>query len=310
MKHIALGVSELRVPNVILGMMRIPEKTDEEIRDLVRVARDHGIDYFDHADIYGGALHRCETRFAEALQLSASDRAQTTIQTKTGIVPSGGYYDFSYEHIVESAEASLRALQTDYIDVFLLHRPDTLVEPAEVARAFDELASSGKVRAFGVSNHTPGQIELLKTAVEQPLLINQMQLSMVHAPLIAQGIAANVAGLEQSYSLDNDVLNYSRINRMTLQTWGPIQSGKNEGPFLGSEDYPELNAVIERLAEKYEVTPLAIATAWITRHPAEMQVVIGSTTPSRVSEAAAGSELPLTRQEWYELFRVAGHVIP
>lgn len=311
MKKIPLGVTGLDVPNVVLGLMRIADSTDEEVRTLVGAARDAGIDFFDHADIYGPEFHACERRFAEALRLSPSERAQITIQTKAGVVPSGPYFDFSYDHIVSSAEASLRALETDYVDVLLLHRPDALVEPDEVARAFDALEVSGKVRAFGVSNHTPRQIDLLRTAVHQPIVANQFQLSITHAPSIAQGVASNMAGLAQAATLDGGgIVDYCRVNEITLQAWSPLQAGFFTGVFLGSPDYPELNAVIDRLAESYGVPPVAIATAWITRHPAGIQVVLGTTNPSRVEGAALGSNLPLTRAEWYELFQAGGHRVP
>ena len=311
MRSVPLGPTGESAPNVVLGLMRIADKTDDEIRTLIATARDAGIDFFDHADVYGSHLHQCEERFAEAMQLTSSQRAEITIQTKAGIVPSGPYFDFSYEHLVSSAEASLKALQTDYIDILLLHRPDALVEPEEVARAFDELESSGKVRAFGVSNQTPLQIELLKTAVRQPIVANQLQLSITHAPIVAQGVATNMAGLDQSVTLDGGgILDYCRLHKITVQAWSPLQAGFFTGPFLGSSDYPELNAVIDRLAAQYDVPPIAIATAWITRHPAQLQVVLGTTTPERVAGAAQGSDIPLTRAEWYELFRAAGYRVP
>ena len=311
MKHFDLPSTSLSVPNVVLGLMRIADKSDEEIRTLVRTARDAGIDFLDHADIYGGELHRCEERFAQAMALTPAERDQVTIQTKAGIVPDGPYFDFSYEHIVESVEGSLRALDTDRIDVLLLHRPDALVEPEEVARAFDELHEAGKVLHFGVSNHTPRQIALLRKHVRQPIVANQLQLSITHAPTVAQGVAANMMGEEQSTTLDGGgVLDYCRLHDITVQAWSPFQARFFDGVFLGHPEFPELNAVIDRLAAQYEVTPEAIATAWITRHPARMQVVLGTTTPQRVTDAAAGSELPLTRAEWYELFRAAGWRVP
>ena len=311
MKRVPLGAGGADAPNVVAGMMRIGDKTDEEVRALVGAARDAGIDFFDHADVYGEELHGCETRFAEAMQLSSSEREQIVLQTKAGIVREGPYFDFSYERIVSEAEGSLRALRTDYIDVLLLHRPDALVEPEEVARAFDELAASGKVRAFGVSNHTPRQIDLLKTAVTQEIVANQVQLSLTHAPIIASGVASNMVGLEQSVTLDGGgIVDYCRLNKITLQAWSPFQAGFFTGVFLGNPDYVELNAVIDRLAASYGVTPIGIATAWLTRHPAQMQVVLGTTTPGRVTEAAAGSDLPLTRAEWYELYRAAGYLVP
>ncbi|MFE5293870.1 aldo/keto reductase family oxidoreductase [Isoptericola sp. NPDC056618] len=311
MRTVPLGTTGRQVPNVVLGLMRIQQLDDDAVRELVRTARDAGIDFVDHADVYGEELHGCERRFAEAMRLTPSEREQLTIQSKAGIVRGGPYFDFSYEHLVESVEGSLAALGTDYLDVLLLHRPDALVEPDEVARAFDHLESSGKVRAFGVSNHTPGQIELLKKSVRQPIVANQLQLSITHAPIVAQGVAANMAGEDQSLTLDGGgILDYCRLHDITVQAWSPFQAGFFTGVFLGSDDYPELNAVIDRLAAKYDVPPIAVAVAWITRHPAGMQVVLGTTTPERVAGAAQGSDLPLTRAEWYELFRAAGYRVP
>ncbi|WP_442054895.1 aldo/keto reductase [Rhizobium johnstonii] len=265
--------------------------------------------YIDHADIYGGAPHRCEARFGEAISLTAAERQKLVIQSKVGI--RKGFFDFSAEHILASVDQSLAALKTDYLDVLLLHRPDTLVEPEEVAAAFDTLNSAGKVRHFGVSNHTPGQVELLKTAVTQPLIVNQVQLSITHAPLIASGVAANMAGLDQSIDRDNGLLDYSRINGMMLQAWSPFQKGFFDGVFLGDrENFGDLNDAIDELAKAYGATPTGIAVAWITRHPAKIQVVLGTTKPERVVEAAAGSDVTLTREEWYRLFKAAGHVLP
>jgi len=309
MKSVPFGAET--APAVIAGMMRIPDKTDAEVRELYDTARAAGIDFFDHADIYGGAMHVCEDRFASALRLSDAERAEIVLQTKCGIVPAQQMFDFSYEHIMTQVDGSLKALRTDYLDVLLLHRPDALVEPEEVARAFDELSASGKVRAFGVSNHTPRQIELLRSAVTQPLIVNQLQLSITHAPIITQGIAANMGGEEQSVERSGGgVLEYCRLNGITIQAWSPFQARFFDGVFLGHPDYVELNEVIDRLAAKYAVEPIAIATAWITRHPANMQVVLGTTTPQRVADAAKGADLPLTRHEWYELFRAAGHIVP
>ncbi|MFJ4225640.1 aldo/keto reductase family oxidoreductase [Microbacterium sp. NPDC089695] len=309
MKTIPFGSST--APAVVAGMMRIDDKDDAQIRELYEAARTAGIDFFDHADIYGGSMHFCEDRFAAALDLAPSERDEIVLQTKCGIVPAQGMFDFSYDHIMRQVEGSLAALRTDRIDVLLLHRPDALVEPEEVARAFDELEASGKVRAFGVSNHTPRQIDLLRTAVRQPLVANQLQLSITHAPIIAQPVAANMVAEDQSIVRDGGgIVEYCRINGITVQAWSPFQGGFFTGVFLGNPEYAELNAVIDRLAASYGVEPIAIATAWITRHPAHMQVVLGTTTPERVRDAAAGADIDLTRAEWYELFRAAGHLVP
>lgn len=310
MKTFTLAGTDITVPAVVTGVMRIQDKSDAEVRALFDASLAAGIDFFDHADIYGSGVHGCERRFAEALKLTPSQRAEITLQTKAGIVPSGPYFDFSYDHIIETVNGSLEALATDYVDILLLHRPDALVEPEEVARAFDELEAAGKVRAFGVSNHTPGQIELLKRYVRQPLVANQVQLSITHAPIVAQGVAMNMAALEQSLSRDLGVLDYCRLHDITVQAWSPFQAGFFTGVFLGNPDYPELNEVIDRLAGSYDVPAEAIATAWITRHPARMQVVLGTTTPERVTAAARGADIELTRPEWYELYRAAGYLVP
>ncbi|MBR8744291.1 aldo/keto reductase family oxidoreductase [Nocardiopsis sp. MG754419] len=311
MKTFTLPGTDISAPNVVLGLMRIADKSDDEVRALVRTARDAGVDFVDHADIYGPTTHACERRFAEAMRLTPAERDAVTIQTKAGIVPDGPYYDHSYEHIVASVEGSLRALDTDRVDILLLHRPDALVEPEEVARAFDHLESAGKVRAFGVSNHTPRQIDLLRRHVRQPIVVNQLQLSLTHAPIITQGLASNMVGEPQSVTLDaGGVLDHARLHDITVQAWSPFQAGFFDGVFLGSHKYDELNAVIDRLAARYDVPPIAVATAWITRHPARMQVVLGTTTPERVTGAAQGSDLALTRPEWYELTRAAGHRVP
>ena len=309
MKTFLLPGTELNLSSVVLGLMRIADMSNAEIVRLVRTALDAGINVFDHADIYGGQRHRCEQRFGEAVSLSADERARMVIQSKVGI--RKGFFDFSREHIVRTVDESLLALKTDYLDVLLLHRPDTLVEPEEVAAAFDALESSGKVRHFGVSNQTPGQIELLKTAVKQPLRFNQVQLSITHAPLIAQGIAANMAGLDQSISRDLGLLEYSRLNKMMLQAWSPFQKGFFDGVFLGDrENFAELNDVIDELADVHGVTPTGIAVAWIVRHAANIQVVLGTTKPERVIDSARGSDVSLTREEWYRLFTAAGHKLP
>jgi predicted oxidoreductase len=309
MKTLALPNTKLEASNIILGLMRIAALSDAEIRELVSVARDAGINFFDHADVYGGEVHGAERRFGDAVTFSPAERESVFLQSKVGI--REGFFDFSKEHILDSVDGSLAALKAEHLDILLLHRPDTLVEPDEVAEAFDTLHAAGKVLNFGVSNHTPGQTELLKRSVKQPLFVNQVQLSITHSPLIAAGVAANMTGLDQSIDRDNGILDYSRLNGITLQAWSPFQKGFFDGVFLGDrENFAELNDVIDELAASYGVAAEAIAVAWITRHPANMQVVLGTTNPDRVRNSAAGSDLPLTREEWYRLFTAAGHILP
>ncbi|MEO6013031.1 MAG: aldo/keto reductase [Devosia sp.] len=298
MKTYTIPKTATEVSSVVLGLMRIAAMSDREIDALVRTALEVGVTMLDHADVYGGRPHVCEARFGEAVKLSASERDGILLQSKVGI--RNGYFDFSEEHILEGVEGSLVALKTDYLDVLLLHRPDTLVEPEEVASAFDKLHAAGKVRRFGVSNQTPGQIELLKSAVRQPLNFNQVQLSITHANLVAQGIAVNMDGLDQSVVRDVGLLDYSRLQGMMLQAWSPFQKGFFDGTFIGDRtDHAALNDVLDEQAARYGVTPIGIATAWITRHPASIQIVLGTTKPDRVREAAAGSNIPLSRPDWY-----------
>ncbi|MDR1807128.1 MAG: aldo/keto reductase [Propionibacteriaceae bacterium] len=311
MKMFTLPGTDLTASAVVLGLMRIGEKTDAEINSLFRAALDAGINFVDHADIYGGSDHHCEARFADAVQLTSSERDRIIIQTKCGINAQDNYFDFSKERILRQVEGSLQALKTDHLDLLLLHRPDALVEPEEVAAAFDALQAAGKVRHFGVSNHSPAQIELLKTAVTQPLVVNQLQFSIPHAPLVTQGIAINMATLDQSIDRTLGLLDYCRLHHITPQAWSPFQHGFFRGTFLGDRDhFPELNDVLDRLAGTYGVEPIGIATAWILRHPAQWQVVLGTTTPARVVAAAAGADVTLTRPEWYELLKAAGYKVP
>lgn len=304
MKQIQLGASSQMVSSVILGCMRINGAKDPV--KAIETAYDNGINFFDHADIYGGG--ECESIFADALAKTSLKREDLFIQTKCGIVP-GVMFDFSKKHIIESVEGSLQRLKMDYVDALLLHRPDTLVDPSEVAEAFDELEKSGKVRHFGVSNQKPMQIDLLKKYVKQPLLANQLQFGLKHSGMIDQGIHVNMTD-DESVDHDGSVLDYSRLNDMTIQAWSPYQYGFFEGVFIGNEKFPELNQALDNLAEKYGTTPTGLAAAWILRHPANMQVIAGTMNPGRIEEIAKASEIQLTREDWYELYRAAGNILP
>ncbi len=309
MKTFTLPGTNLEVSNLILGNMRINSLDDSGIQQLLETAYEQGINFYDHADIYGKG--ECESLFAKALSHTDISREKLILQSKCGIRKGAtGYYDFSKDHILTSVDGILKRLNTDYLDILLLHRPDPLMEPDEVAAAFHQLHTSGKVRHFGVSNHTPHQIQLLQRSVEQKLIVNQVQFGVAHTPLIDSSMSLNMK-TDEAVNRDAGTLDYCRLNDITLQAWSPYQNGFFAGTFIGNKkDFPELNSVLERLAEAYQVTPTAIATAWITRHPANIQVIVGSTKPSRVKEACAGSSIPLTREEWTELYAAAGNLIP
>ncbi|MFZ2716612.1 MAG: aldo/keto reductase [Lactococcus chungangensis] len=306
MKKIKIANTDMTASQLILGCMRINESSKNPV-ETIQTAYDHGINFFDHADIYGDG--ECETIFSKALKETSISRSDIYLQSKVGIKP-GIAFDFSKQHIIEAVEGSLKRLDTDYLDALLLHRPDTLVEPEEVAEAFSQLEKAGKVRAFGVSNQNPGQIELLKTAVKQPLNINQLQFGLKHTGMIDAGINVNMenqAGLVR----DGGILEYSRIHDMTIQAWSPFQYGFFEGVFVGNDEkFPELNARLLELAEQYKVTPSGIAVAFINRHPAKFQTVLGTMTPSRIIEATEAADIVLTREEWYSLYMAAGNILP
>lgn len=305
-KYYQIKNTDLNVSNIIMGNMRIPQLSLNEIENLIRTAMEEGINFFDHADIYGKG--KSEEMFAEAIQMNPTIREKMILQSKCGIRPT--HFDFSKEHILHSVDGILKRLKTDYLDILLLHRPDPLMEPEEVAEAFDELHKSGKVRYFGVSNHNPAQIELLQKYNSHKLVVNQVQFSIAHTPIIDSGISLNM-NIDQSVNRDSSVLEYCRLNDITLQAWSPFQNGFFDGPFLGDlEKFPELNEVIDNIADKYGVTNTAIATAWITRHPANIQVVLGTTNAQRVKDACKGSEIRLTREEWYTIYKAAGNIVP
>ncbi len=305
MKRIPLGKSGLSVPNIAVGCMRIAQKPLSDVEALLKTAIEHGLNYFDHADIYGGG--ECERVFAKALKLSADAREKIILQTKCGI--HDGTFDFSKEHILRSVEASLERLSTDYIDVLLLHRPDALMEPEEVCEAFEILRTSGKVRHFGVSNQNSYQMKLLQKYLSMPIVANQMQLSIPTCPMIDAGLNVNLAtpfGTEY----DGGVLTHCMMENITVQAWSPFQHGFFKGCFIDNPQFEELNRMLALLAEKYTTTKTAIAVSWIARHPGNIQTVTGTTNPERLLECARGAGLTITRKEWYELYKSAGKKLP
>lgn len=304
MKQITIG--KQKAPAIITGCMRLADFDKQQMNHFIHHSLELGINFFDHADIYGNG--KSETIFGEAMKGDATlQREDMIIQSKCGI--RQGFYDLSRKYILDSVDSILQRLQTEYLDVLLLHRPDALVEPEEVADAFSVLAKSGKVRNFGVSNHKPMQIELLQKYVEQPLVINQMQFSIPVSNMVANGMEVN---METPGAADRDgsVLDYCRLHDITIQAWSPFQMPGWRGCFLGAEDYPELNSKVQELADKYQVSGTTIATAWILRHPARMQVIAGTTSEARLKEIAQACTIELSREEWYQLYLAAGHPLP
>lgn len=307
MKQIKIANTDMEVSQISLGCMRIAGLTNNEVERLVKTALDEGINYFDHADIYGKG--KSEEIFSEAIGMNSSLREKMFIQSKCGINQKDGNYDFSKEYILESVDGILKRLKTDYLDALLLHRPDALAEPEEVAEAFNILKNSGKVRNFGVSNHNSLQIELLQKYLDQKIVFNQLQLSVTNSGMIRTGLNVNMEN-EAGINRDGSVLDYCRLNDITIQTWSPFQYGFFEGVFVDNDKFPELNELLDKLAKKYDTNKNAIATAWILRHPANMQVILGTMNPARIKESAAGGDVTLTKQEWYDVYFAAGNDLP
>lgn len=305
MKQIKLGGSTLHVPAIVVGCMRMDELKAAEAETFVQTALDLGANFFDHADIYGGG--ECERIFARAAKLNDDRREKVFLQSKCGI--RKGLFDFSKEHILKSVDGILERLDTDYLDMLLVHRPDALMEPEEVAEAFDHLLNTGKVRRFGVSNQSPMQMALLQKFMSQKILSNQLQLSITNSGMIRSGINVN---MENASSVDHDgeVLNYCRLNDVTIQAWSPFQYGMFEGVFLGNPKFPELNQKIDEIAARYGVSNTTITTAWILRNPANMQMISGTMSTSRLKQICQACDITLTREEWYEIYRAAGNELP
>lgn len=307
MKDINIGNGKVQGSEIALGCMRMGALNKDEAEKVIKTSLEEGINFFDHADIYAGG--KSEEIFSEAINLTSDLREKMILQTKCGIVP-GKMFDFSKEHIINSLDGSLKRLKTDYVDTLLLHRPDTLMEPEEVAEAFSKLKESGKVKHFGVSNQNPMQIELLnKYLGDNSIIINQLQFSIMHTGMIDSGINVNMK-VANSIDRDGSILEYCRLKDITIQAWSPYQYGFFEGVFLGNEKFPELNKVIDELAEKKGVTNTAIATAWILRHPAKIQTVVGSMNSSRIKDICKASRIELTREEWYKIYLAAGNKLP
>ena len=305
MRTIKLGTSTLEVPVIAVGCMRINSLDKAGAERFVRTALEEGANFFDHADIYGSGV--CEEIFADAIHMNDDIREKIILQSKCGI--RKGMFDFSKQHILEAVDGILKRLKTDYLDVLLLHRPDALVEPEEVAEAFDLLENSGKVRHFGVSNQNPMQMQLLKRWVKQAIVANQLQLSITNANMISNGINVNMEN-SPAINRDGSILDYCRLNDITIQPWSPFQYGFFEGVFIGSDKFPELNQKLDEIAAKYQVSSTTIALAWILRHPAQMQPVTGTMNIDRLKDCCKAAHIHLTREEWYEIYRAAGNVLP
>lgn len=305
MQYVNIGHSGLRASTIGLGLMRVSKKSDADAAQLVATAIDHGINFFDNADVYSQG--KAEEKFGAALKIAAVPREKLVIQTKVGITDKR--YDFSKDHIIEAVNGSLERMGLDYVDSLLLHRPDPLMEPDEIAEAFLQLLNQGKVRQFGVSNFNPMQVALVQQAVPMKLIANQLQLSIMHTGMIDYGMHTNMTD-PRSVDHDGGILEYSRLHDMTIQAWSPYQYGFFEGVFIDNPKFPKLNDKLHEMAAKYGSNVNALAAAWILRIPANMQVIAGTMNPERLAEIADIDRIKLTKQEWYDIYFAAGNDLP
>ncbi|MBR3634899.1 MAG: aldo/keto reductase [Lachnospiraceae bacterium] len=309
MKNINIVKGPKNASVIIQGCMRMPDLSKEDAAKVISTAYESGINFFDHATCYGND-GMAETRFGEALPLTGIKREDIYIQSKCGLRFERNEFDWTKENILTSVDESLKRLNTDYLDTLLLHRPDVLFDPEEVADAFNILEKNGKVRFFGISNLVPMQIELLKKYVRQPLVINQVQLSLEQSQLIDQALYMNNKTTELSINRDGHALDYCRLNDITIQAWSPLQIGMFGGTFIDNPDYPKLNETLKKFADREGVTKSAIAIAWILRHPAKMQAVIGTMNPAHIKDACEAANVNLSHHDWYEIYLSAGKYLP
>lgn len=309
MKYINIKNGPQKVSAIVQGCMRMPALSKEDAAKVIRTAYDCGVNFFDHATCYGKD-GEAETRFSEAFPLTGIKREDIFIQSKCGLCFDRNEFDWTKDNILSSVDGSLRRLKVDYLDTLLLHRPDLLFDPEEVAEAFDELEKSGKVRGFGVSNLMPMQTELLKKYVKQPLVINQVQLSIEQSQLIDQPLYMNNKQTEFSLNRDGSALDYCRLNDITVQAWSPLQKGMFGGTFIDDPEYPELNKALGEIAEREGVSKSAVAIAWILRHPARMQAIIGTMNPVHIKDICASANVELSHHDWYVLYLASGKYLP
>lgn len=308
MRYITLGQDDKELSEIVLGMMRIEDKSVKEVEELVETALSVGINAFDLADIYGRG--RCEELLGLVLKNRPDLREEMWIQSKCGIrIEEFTYFDFSKDYIIKSVDGILQRLKIDHLDSLLLHRPDALMESDQVAEAFDLLYKQGKVRNFGVSNQNPMMMELLKKDVKQPLAVNQLQLSAAFTPGFESGFHVNMED-SQAAMRDGSIFEYCKLHDVVIQAWSVLQFGYFKGNFVGNEKFQALNQVLDRLAIKYGVTPSTIAISWILRYPAKMQAVVGTTNPKHLREVSQAGNFSLTRKEWYEIYLAAGNNLP
>lgn len=308
MRYITLGQDDKELSEIVLGMMRIKDKSVKEVEELVETAISVGINAFDLADIYGRG--RCEELLGLVLKNRPDLREKMWIQSKCGIrIEEFTYFDFSKDYIIKSVDGILQRLKIDHLDSLLLHRPDALMESDQVAEAFDLLYKQGKVRDFGVSNQNPMMMELLKKDVKQPLAVNQLQLSAAFTPGFESAFHVNMED-SQAAMRDGSIFEYCQLHDVIIQAWSVLQFGYFKGNFVGNEKFQALNQVLDRLAIKYGVTSSTIAISWILRYPAKMQAVVGTTNPKHLREVSQAANFSLTRKEWYEIYLTAGNNLP
>ncbi|MCP8615368.1 aldo/keto reductase [Salirhabdus salicampi] len=278
-----------------------------QVEQAIDAALSIGITMFDHADIYRAG--KAESVFGEVLKKRPELRDEIILQSKCGIRFSDdlgpGRYDFSKQHIMKSVDGILSRLGTDYIDILLLHRPDPLMEPDEVAHAFSKLKEEGKVRHFGVSNMNAAQMELIQSAIDEPLVANQIEMNLHKLDWVENGVLVNQqAGVNSNFP--DRLLEYCQLENIQIQAWSPLAKGIFTGREIENptEAILQTRKLVEQFAEQKATTKEAIVLGWLMKHPAKIQPVIGTTNAERIKnckDAVKVSEM-MTREEWYSLY--------
>ena len=304
MKQIRMGNSSLNAARLAYGCWRIADPGTDG-RAAVLAAYEAGYTLFDGADIYGGG--KAEEAFGRVLREATGMRERLLITSKCGVRPAGspnsdspGRYDFSAQHIVNSCEQSLKRLGVEMIDLYLLHRPDFLADPHEIAGAFVQLLDAGKVRFFGVSNFRPSLVSALQAACPLPLVTNQIEISLAKLDAFTDG------ALDQCLE-----------RKLTPMAWSPLGGGllgdgaKRLLPAQKAYRTDGVVEVLDEIADGRGVSRSVVALAWLLKHPAGIMPIVGTTDPQRIREAARADELELTRDEWYRLLLAArGEPLP
>lgn len=295
---------------IIQGLMRLDNIDENRLYDIIKFDLENGVYFFDLADIY--CRGESEAKLGRVLKAHPELREKMFIQTKGSIrfsPETGGYYDLSYKHIKEAVYDSLNRLGIDYLDSFLLHRPDIFIDKDEVAKAFNELYLEGKVKHFGVSNFSKEMIEYISMNLKQKIEYNQVQLGVGHMPMVEEVFNYNTP-FDEGINRSNESFFYLKRKGIIIQAWSPFIMKFFEGSLFDENKYPEINNVLNKMANKYQTSKCAIATAFLLKLDKDLLVITGSTNIKHIKESIDGEKVNLSKEDWYAIYKETGHKLP